>query len=448
VSAFLWVEDFEGGQYREFGHALFGRALGLAANDFPDNESGLRDFMKSRQVELTTSFAEAARRMDENLRDYDYVVLDIDLNLLGEDVDDDLPWVLPLLERWYGYDPKAKSVEDSYNAARQKMKEVAGYHLFIDLVMNRGFPRERILFCSNHGNHLDTINKSFEPARMEAPSIYKKSDDTVKEWIADQSEKPYIKLRRWVILACQELLEQMRRGKTHFTMRDLLPNGDTQLAPINAEFLLETLARLLPAHENSEFERKIAFRLFARTLTQDWDKVDYKNKEKKIKQPVKAFSAVLVNVRNWTSHDAKALSVMDEGDIAYLFLIAMRSCFELPNDKLEDYEKALFPLIGDMADIDMSELAQDYMRSYEELESKYVLLNMADSKDYFSIRVNALQQGGKITPVEQAKLLYQILWHELHWGRDKVFSPQPGYFSKPAFLDQLTRRIYRRSFHS
>jgi len=243
VSAFLWVEDFEGGQYREFGHALFGRALGLAANDFPDNESGLRDFMKSRQVELTTSFAEAARRMDENLRDYDYVVLDIDLNLLGEDVDDDLPWVLPLLERWYGYDPKAKSVEDSYNAARQKMKEVAGYHLFIDLVMNRGFPRERILFCSNHGNHLDTINKSFEPARMEAPSIYKKSDDTVKEWIADQSEKPYIKLRRWVILACQELLEQMRRGKTHFTMRDLLPNGDTQLAPINAEFLLETLAR-------------------------------------------------------------------------------------------------------------------------------------------------------------------------------------------------------------
>lgn len=446
MSAFLWVEDFEGEQYQEFGYALFGRAFGLEESSFPNDGNELREFMKSRQVELVTSFAEAARRIDEDLRDYDYVVLDIDLNLLGEDVDEDLRWVVPLLERWYEYDPHANSVEDSYNAAREKMKVVAGYHLFIDLVMNRGFPRERILFCSNHGNHLGSINKSFEPARMEAPQIYRKSDDTVKQWIADKAKMPYPKLRRGVIVACEELLEQMRHGQTRFSMPDLPRKGDAEITISNAEILLETLPRLLPAYESSAIEQKMAFRLFARTLSQDWDKVDYKNKEKKIKQPVKAFSAVLVNVRNWTSHDAKALSVMNEGDIAYLFLIAMRSCFELSPYKLEDYEKALFPLVGEMTAIDTNELTQNYTLSSENIEYKYALLNSLVLTSIFSSRVNTLQQGGKIPPEEQAQLLCQILWHELHWANDKVFSPQPSNFSKPTFLDQLTQRIYRRSF--
>lgn len=445
MSTFLWVEDFEGGQYREFSHTLFGRAMVLGSGDFPEDEPGLRVFMKSRQVELATSFAEAARCIDENLRDFDYVVLDIDLNLLGDNVDDDLPWVEPVLERWYGFNPNAENIEASYDVARQKMKEVAGYHLFMDLVMNRGFPRDRILFCSNHGNHLDSINKSFEPARIEAPSIYKKSDAAVKEWIAAQFEKSYPKLRRAVIVACEELLERMKHGQTRFTMPDLPRKSGAELTASNAEILLETLPRLLPAYENSVTERKIAFRLFARTLTQDWDKVDYKNK---IKQPVKAFSAVLVNVRNWTSHDSNALSEMDEGFVAYLFLIAMRSCFDLPRDRLEGYESALFPIIGKAAVLDMGELTQDYMRSNGDVESKYALLNTGHPTSFFSSRVNALQQGVKITPEEQVTLLCQMLWHELHWARDNVFSPQPDCFSKPAFLDQLTRHIYRRSFHN
>jgi hypothetical protein len=445
VSTFLWVEDFEGGQYREFGHALFGKAFGLEASAFPDNENDLREFMKHNQVVLATNFAKAANYVDKNLRDFDYVVLDIDLNLLGEDVDDDLPWVEPVLERWYGFDPNAENIEASYDVARQKMKEVAGYHLFMDLVMNRGFPRDRILFCSNHGNHLDSINKSFEPARIEAPSIYKKSDEAVKQWIADQFEKSYPKLRRGIIVACEQLLKRMRCNQIRFSMPDLPRKGTSELTENNAEILLETLPRLLPAYENSVTERKIAFRLFARTLTQDWDKVDCKNK---IKQPVKAFSAVLVNVRNWTSHDPKALSEMDEGFVAYLFLIAMRSCFDLPHNRLEGYERALFPLIGKAAVLDMGELTKDYMRSNGDVESKYALLDTEHPTSFFSSRVNALQQGVKITPEEQVSLLCQMLWHGLHRARDNIFSPQPDCFSKPAFLDQLTRCIYRRSFHN
>ena len=444
MSAFLWVEDFEGGQYREFAHALFGRALKLEANSFPNEECDLRGFMKSHQVEIATSFAEAARRIDENLRDYDYVVLDIDLNLLGEDQEEDRLLVLPLLERWYKYDPKAINEEASYEAARQKMKMVAGYHLYIDLVMNRGFPRKRIQFCSNHGDNLVSINESFEPALIEAPSIPRKSDEEARQWIVHQSAQPYIKLRRWVILACQELLDRMKHNKIQFTMLDLPRKENAELTENNAVILLETLPKLLQAHENSETERKIAFRIFVRTLTQDWDKVDYKNRE--IKNPVKAFAAVLTNVRHWTSHDAKALSVMDEGDVAYLFLITMRSCFNLPKDKLEDYEKVLFTLIGEMESLDMNKLTTDYIKSNSDIEDKCALLEKKYETNFFSAKVNALQQGSKITPEEQPKFLYQILWHELHWPSEKGFSPQPSNFNKLAFLNQMTKRIYQRSF--
>lgn len=444
MSVFLWVEDFEGGQYREFSHALFGNAFGLEANAFPNNENDLREFMKDRQVVLATNFAKAASYIDKDLRDYDYVVLDIDLNLLGEDIDVDLPWVEPLLERWYEFDPNAENVEASYEAARLKMKMVAGYHLYMDLVMNRGFPRDRILFCSNHGNYLDSINNSFEPARIEAPSIYKKSDEYVKNWVVDNFENVYPKLRRGIIMACIELLESMKHGQTRFSMPDLPRKGDSELTANNAEILLETLPRLLPAYENNAQERRIAFRLFVRTLTQDWDKVDHKNN--KIKQPIKAFAAVLVNVRNWTSHDAKSLTEIDEGFVAYLFLIAMHSCFERLHGKTENYETELFSLVGESVALDMSELTQAYMRSNEDIESKCTILNSEYFLKRFSAKVNALQQGGKIKPDDQARLLCQMLWHELHWAKDKEFSPQPDYFRKPVFLDQLTRRIYRRSF--
>lgn len=435
MSAFLWVEDFEGGQYREFSHTLFGRAMVLEAGDFPEDESGLRDFMKSRQVELATSFAEAARRIDENLRDFDYVVLDIDLNLLGEDTNDDRPWVDPVLERWYGYDPNAENEEVSFNAARQKMKGVAGYHLFIDLVMNRGFPRERILFCSNHGNHLDSINNSFEPARMEAPPIYKKGDTKVKEWIAAQAEKPYLKLRRWVIIACREINYQIMKGETEFVFPELQKDGTIPLTQKNIEQLLETLPCLLPEHETKKEKQRIAFRLFARTLAQDWDKVSYTKEN--IPKYKNAFSDVLVRTRHWTSHDAEALSVMDEGFVASLFLIAMRSSFNLPEDNLEGYEAALLSLIGDEIQFDMNEMKEKCRLSNDEISNKYARLPEKKANNYFSSRVSAIQECGRIRPEEQPMLLYQIIWHRMQ--------PHQDGFS-PAFVNHFMRRIYKRSF--
>ncbi len=451
MSAFLWVEDFEGGsKYQEFAHALFGQALKLEADSFPGDEIGLRAFLEKRQIILATNFAEAMQLIVERQNDFDSVVLDIDLPLLGEDIDKDEQFVLPLLKRWYGYDPELKGADlgDSLNSARNKMKMVAGYHLFIELVINQGFPRKRILLCSNHGDHLKSISKNFEPAYIEVPPILQKHNKEVKKWITAQRNEPYLKLRRWVIIACSEMLARLQYGQTTFLMLELPGDGVFRLTLENAKILLETLPKLLQTHKPPVKDRRLAYRLFVRVLTQDWDnKVDFK--KMKNKSPQKGFAAVLVHARNWTSHDAEALSQIDESDVAFLFLIALRACFELPENKIESFEDALLPLIGQPVPLDRDHMKEAYENSYAEIEELYKKLKPDQKNNFFSDMVNEIHQGGGIPAEKQAKYLMQILWHQLHsrWNNEGIFSPKLKYFSQPDFLKELTQRIYQKSFN-
>lgn len=451
MSAFLWVEDFEGGQYREFAHAIFGRALGLGPEQFPNEVNALREFLQARQVMLATNYVEAARFIAERLSDVDSVVLDIDLELLGEDATEDRPVVTEVLTRWYHYDPLAANEPLSYNDARENLKPVAGYHLFLELVLNRGFPRTRILFCSNHGNHLESIKNSFEPARIEAPEIFRKGDRRVGDWVADIRAEPYSNFRRWVILACREILDQLRHGQTHFQMSSLPGVTTGQLSAVDAENLLETLPQLLPAYHEQGITQRTAFRLFVRTLTQDWDKVNYKDASFKL--PEKAFAAVLVHARNWTSHDAKALTALTESDMAFLFLIALRTCFKLSRKRLEGFEVALLSQIGEAAVLDMARLKEYFEQTDAEVTEHWTKLpadkrSSGNASIYFANRVNELEHAGKIPPGEHEERLRQIVWHQLHGLKSNGFAPQQRNFDSSEFLKQLMQRINYRSFRA
>lgn len=449
MSAFLWVEDFEGGQYQEFAHAIFGRALGLEKKQIPNEVNALREFLQARQVMLATNYVEAARFIVERLSDVDSVILDIDLELLGEEATEDRPVVNKVLELWYEYKPQAANEPELYNAARDKMKLVAGYHLFLELVLNQGFPRSRILFCSNHGKHLKSIEKSFKPAKIEPPEIFEKKDPRVSEWVAEVQSEPYSRLRRSVILACREILDQLGHAQTEFRMSNFPGVAPGQLGAVDAKNLLETLPQLLPAYHVQGVTRQTAFRLFVRTLTQDWDKVHYKNASFKL--PDRAFAAVLVHARNWTSHDAKALTQLTESDMAFLFLIALRTCFNLSRTKLEGFEVALLSQIGEAAVLDMAKLKEYFEQTDAEVTEDWMKLpadkrSLGTGSIYFANRVNELQQAGKIPPGGHEKRLRQILWHQLQGPQSNGFLPQQRNFDSSDFLKQLMQRMHYRSF--
>ncbi len=461
MSTLLWVEDFGEGEnsYQPTTNNVLGRALGFDKNEIPTEVNDLRDFLRARQIILATNFAEAAQIIDERLSDIDGIVLDIDLELIGEDFESDYPWVEGLLTRWHQYDPDADDAEASYHAAHSKMKLTAGYHLYVDLVVNRGFLRDRILFCSDHGDQLGETLVSFDRACMERPDVWRKSDPRVGDWVASVLSDPYTKLRRWIILACREMLDRLRYGQTRFIMPKLPGVKEGQLTSFDAENLLETLQLLMPAHTRSDLERKNVYRLFARTLAQDWDKVDYKNKDSspKLENPRKAFAAVLVHVRNWTSHNSKALTQCTEADIAFLFLIALHACFEMKSSQQNAFDSPLMTLIGGRVELDMLQIKLDYEATYKEIteiwqglpekQRGYTDMKTGQFKESktFSDRVNDLEKAMKLESGEHEIRLRQIFWHQLHWPQPE-FKPEKQYFMRDNFHSQLTSCLYRIGF--
>jgi hypothetical protein len=468
MSSILWVEDFEDDQFRQFSHAIFGRALNLPVDEFPQELNELRDFLALHQITLATSYAEAARFIKERLDDFDHIVLDIDLNLLGEDIGQDMPLVEPILTRWHGYNSTDEN-EDSYEAARIKMKKVAGYHLFIELVLNRGFLREKILFCSNHADKLVSINQSFEPAKIEAPEIWTKSDVRVAEWVKFCRDEKYPKLRRWIILACNELLR--RNPIVEFTMPGLMRSSD-QLFQENGNDLLAVLPLLLP-NLCSTKTKPVIFRAFIRTLTQYWEgkMIDF---EKVKNQPFeKAISNTLVAVRNWTSHNPNALSQLTEEDIAFFFLITLRVSFKLNSIDLEKFEAVLLKLIGQNMVLSSEQIHIDLVKTYSQVKERWDSLDEKDKttqrckvpndkskkiikKDrdgktlfntYFNSMLNDLEIAGKLKlklkPREHEKYILQIFWHQL----ENINNPNSRNFAYGStFYKQLAECIYSSTF--
>ena len=452
MSSFLWVEDFEGGQYREFSYRLFGHALGLAAIDFFDNELELKSFLKSKQIYLATNLAEGIDFIanEANLNTIDFVVLDIDLALMGVDISEGEELIKPLLSKWYNYNPNDPNEEKAFNAACDELKRVAGYHLYIDLVVNRRFPRDRILFCSNHGGYLKAIQESFSGAKIEPPTVLTKADTGLSDSIADFYADEYSKLRRIIISICNELTEALHFGQAEFTLQKYLYASEDNFTASDGVYLLTILPLLLPPFLKDRREISVVYRQIVRTITQEFDKVDYKNSSQfKRKLP---YIRVLHSIRNWTSHDGKALNNLDESDVAYIVLLFLYLGFESKSKIYDDLKSKLFQLIGLNVEIKSSDLKSKIVSSFENVSRRGNDLSSEIRGDFcqafhFSQKVNMLIQNSCLTSGEHEKFIYQIFWHNIVFVDDSGnISPQSIYFDNNKFLTELVRRIYVKSF--
>jgi hypothetical protein len=452
MSSFLWVEDFEGGQYREFAYKVFGNALGLASNDFFDNEIELKSFLKSKQIHLATNLAEGIEFINDeaSLRKIDFVVLDIDLALMGADISHDEVLIKPLLERWYSYSATDANEEQSFNRACDELKRVAGYHLYIDLVVNRRFPRDRVLFCSNHGGYLKAIQESFNGAKIDPPQVLTKADPNLSRTIVNFYADDYSNLRRNIISICDELVEALRFEQAEFTLPKFLNGADDAIKATDGAYLLSILPLLLPPYIRDSKESSVIFRQFIRALTQDFDKVNYKYfKPTSRKLP---YIRVLHCIRNWTSHDSKALKNLQVSDVAYVFLLFLQTSFSIEAKSIENIENSLLDIIGPFREIDEESLKNAFNESYEAVNQKGKELSDDIKIDfyrntYFASKVNVLAQNSCLMPGEHEKFIYHVFWHNILGLKDvHSFSHQSIYYDNHPFLNQLTRRIFIRSF--
>lgn len=437
MSDLLWVEDFESRQYREFSYSLFGEPLCLESAAFPDEEPQLRKFLKGYGIHLATSFEEADAFIHSRRDVVDGVVLDIDLNIC-----DELPGMrlCSLLETWYEYNPRAPDDEASYNAALRQMKPEAGYHLFLDLVMHQGFPSDRVLFCSNHGENLHSKEQLFKDAKILPPRIFRKSDPDPARWIRELRSKRYTRVRRAIINSCHELTEDLRFGKRKYVLPRNVFGKKGHLGDASAEVMLQTIPRLMPIYEDHQREQQVAYRLVVRVLTQEWDFNPYSSE---LKGLARHYAAVLFNTRNFTSHDSESLCELFPEDVAYLLLVAIWAAFDYNEDKVEKIELGLLNAIGPRAMLD--EVGFDLKCETVKSEMRHrcsdiPLVGEQGERRHFGQMIKALQQEKQLSQAEQRRMLYHLLWQSAieESARNERFRAS---LSKPSYRELVSRTL-------
>lgn len=438
MSAFLWVEDFDGNarnKYAEVASYVFSKALNVTPDAFPNELGNLVRFLAERGITLATTYAEGRRLITERLDDFDFVILDIELELNGEDASD-RSWVEPELVRWHGYqrdlDDKANDEESESNAKRE-MRKVAGYHLWTHLIIDRGFPRDHIQFCSQHGEHLISIEKSFTPAKIVAPKIFRKGDGRTGNWVAERFRNPYFSLRRNVTDYCAAVFDCLSAcsgdGKS-FLRLSRMPGPTTQDFDLALAIeYVEGLPRYLPQRVDEQHAGK-ALLAFVRGMVIEWDRFnpakdsnrnygdEYKERmgksyDEAVEPEIRVSASVLKLLRNTVSHRGSSAIEFNCLEVALFFVLNMNTVFDLSGiSTIKRPEDCLLGLQVTEWALDKETLKNQWESLTRELG--YLATRYGVTAHRLSAQLRGLQNAS--SPDYQrdaAKWLFIMLWDEL-----------------------------------
>jgi hypothetical protein len=474
MSHFLWVEDFGGTTPRDTTINIFGELL--PHKDIPETKQEVKELLRKQGILVEFSFLGGLYFIRNQLSQVDYIILDIRLDVKSKSKDEN-QWLPKILQDFYGYEPNDDKTidENSHLVANDKLFRVAGYQLYVELVMEHGFPKEHILFCSDHANEQEEHRNAFKQAKIEFPKLYSKDDkDEVQTWVREHRENPYSKLRRGIINGCQyiqSLLKDKTEAAIQFDEFMKADNERTITVPDMQDYL-ETLQNILPLRQPIHPQR--LYKLFIRSLAHEWDAAypDYLPKcykdDKdcvKVRRVKSTFGWMMKHARNWAAHTTE-LDQLAEPEVAFLFMVAMRAMFKL-SEFTEYYENMLLNLF-DKTDsaIMKDEIGTTSMntklplsRTYLEVKN-HILQSKTEDALYFNIMLNNLINNQ--VKFDYVTGLFQMFWHglspaRLFEGGTNIDRKQNVVFKysfwlndygkeENGFLFELARSIYKRSF--
>jgi hypothetical protein len=471
MSYFLWVEDFENSPKITATEVLGG--INIDEQQFSDNKQELKKNLKTQGIYIELSFQDGLGFIRQNLGKIDYIILDIDLAAYskGDVINDE---VLELLETFQDYKKPVDETEEEQLLGQEcaKLKALAGYYLYTELVVELGFPKQHILFCSNHGENSLSTRDAFKTAKIALPTIYEKSHSEVQAWVKSCYENPYARLRRGIIEGCQ-FIKTLNEDKLRF--KDFINEPEKKVGFEDILDYVKVLENFLPLYEPTD--KATWYKLFIRTLSHEWEAAEPKQLNKQNKQNgVYAFSWIMKMSRNWLAH-GKAFEQLTASDVAYLFIVNMRAMFDLV-DKLLPYEKHLLSLFSKIISMDeLKEVTGSYHgdRKIPLIQSYAALLHTSGNRwevvNYHDA-LNQFQRSKTEKSLEDISFLrtglYQAFWFltsngfvslptdaDKNLDTDKLdgykaLNYQFGFFDykKSDFLLEFSRHIYSRSFLS
>lgn len=452
MSYFLWVEDFENSP-KVTASNVFGSVL--EDRLFAEDKRALKSSLKNQGVFIELNFQDGLNFISPELdRKIDYIILDIDLPAYGgDDINEE---VLDLLKNFENYQHIEDEAEDEalLQKACNELKKIAGFYLYTKLVVELGFPKQHILFCSNHGENTLTIQEAFKTAKIAVPQIYQKSNPEVQNWVKSRYENSYSRLRRGVIEGCDFLKLHIEKTEDNIQFRDFIKIENNHPAieiPLtDIKNYLDVLSQCLDLKQPiDELSTNLQYRLFLRTLVHEWEenieakslKERHGNDLSKIRD-IYTFAWIMKMTRNWVSH-ANLLEPLNPQIIAFLFLINMRAMFKLPK-ATQPYENILLRCISFSPAKDIGKSLNDKINYAEQNIDGILGAISLNDLGHFGNKINAIYRQNTGNPDAEEHdfngFLLQYFW----------VNQKSDYRNLTAnsddFLPTLARHIYNLSF--
>ncbi|NOQ35006.1 MAG: hypothetical protein GQ569_03830 [Methylococcaceae bacterium] len=445
---FLWVEDFKASETQRDENIIsstidlvFGSRLD--SQDFDgDDEYDARDFLEEKGITLKLNLLEALDFIHNpnELATIDFVVLDVDMPLKRNEQVDENNYLPELIEQYQ---------------SEEALKKIAGYQIYIDLVIELGFPKSHILFCSNHAGYFEEFTAKFKSSNIKFPELKQKEHkEGIANWLTNV-HSDYFVLRRGIIEGCQYIIKNLAENELAFN--NFIGEPEKQVTVDNMRDYLEVLTHFLPLREPED--KGGLYKLFVRTLSHEWEATEAKK--------IRGLAWIMKNTRNWITHNSNLFDALDERMLAYLFMVNMRLMFSF-NEAVQPYEKILLGLFSEdalAAEVFKQQNANKLIpvdKKYLELKNR-VLDERQDKNNhvqdgfYFNELANNLQQSKSSLRDDKAlfsKLLYQMFWLTTSnpfistGNRRKLLEIKFwafNYRDKP-YIFEIARHIYNRSF--
>lgn len=341
---------------------------------------------------------------------------------------------------------------------KEKFHINAGFYIFNDLV-HLGFPAEKMCFMTGEKNSFSGFKKQCDDIYIPEVIGFEKSDaeyGKLRQWITVK-EPDYAILRRGIIEGCQ-YVKKLVDDKLYFN--EYIKKNE-RVKPEDILNYLDVIENFLPLRE--PINKTVLYKLFIRTLSHEWEAADTIRSDKNKKDATLAW--VMRNTRHWITHNSNLFSELDEGMLAYLFIVNLRVMFYFDDDKLQSHEERLLKLLAEEALSEAEFKAKSIPVSDAYLELKNIVLDEKHSAQnqnvedafYFNELANNIQLSNSSRRNDKhlfTKLLYQIFWLTtsnpfISTGNRKNLLEIKfwnfNYAEKP-YLFELARHIYSRSF--
>jgi hypothetical protein len=302
--------------------------------------------------------------------------------------------------------------------------------------------------------------------------VFEKEDDGFQDcrnWLDSKHSDTYLTLRRGIIEGCRYILSQLdsHPAAEILQFNRFLKQGNAEKMVNDMRDYLTILQNFLQIRQPDDKQKRNFYKLFVRTLAHEWEAAEPSLIAQTEDKPLQMFGWIMKNVRNWATHKS-VFENMTEKEVAFLFLINMRSMFQLDTAQTLPFEEALLRLFAQpLSQANRLNLIDDnrlnLAKSYSSLKKKV----KNDKEDAVTFRgmLNNLVNQDKISSQEISYRLLQMFWHGLSWvkvqnvttstdRRSRIenagiwYTFQLHHYGKDnpnSFLFQLARHIYSDS---